>query len=116
MFSYAWLSVMTFCECVVRCLCMQVPCRGGLCLVKCRLSVVTLLSVLYVGCVRLLCVLAVRCCEELLCLVCACECGICGANCIVMGVYCSCEWLWCGVLCFVNYLMIVDKDERVAVG
>ena len=51
MFSYAWLSVMTFCECVVRCLCMQVLCRGGVCLVKFRMSVVNLLSVLYVGCV-----------------------------------------------------------------
>ena len=27
---------MKFCVCVVRCLCMQVPCRGE----KCRLSVV----------------------------------------------------------------------------
>ena len=24
--------------------------------------------------------------------------------------------VWCGVLCFVKYLMIVDKDVRVAVG
>ena len=71
----------------------------------------------YVVCeLCLLCVLVVRCCEELLCLVCACECGICGVKCILMGVYCFYEGLWCGVLCFVKYLMNVDKDVRVAVG
>ena len=41
MFGYAWLSIMKFCECVVRCLCVQLLCRGGggsmwVCVVKCR--------------------------------------------------------------------------------
>ena len=45
-----------------------------------------------VGCAC--CVLvAVWCCEEVLSLVCACECGICGVKCILMGVLCSCEGL-----------------------
>ena len=94
---------MTFCECVMRCLCMQVLCRGGVCLVKCRLSVVNFVGYVVCG-LCLLCMLAVWCCEELLCLVCACECGICGVKCILMGVYCSREGLWCGVLWFVKYL------------
>ena len=29
-FGYAWFSVMKFCECVVRFLCVRVFCRGGL--------------------------------------------------------------------------------------
>ena len=34
-----------------------------------------------------------------------------------MGVYyCSCEGLWSGLLCFVEYIMIVDKDVRVVFG
>ena len=50
MFGYAWLRVIKFCECVVRCLCVQVLSRGGgqcgcVCTVKCR----NLLSVLYGG-------------------------------------------------------------------
>ena len=49
-------------------------------------------------------------------MVCACECGICKAKYILMGVYCSCEGMQCGVLCFVKYLMIMDKDVRVVVG
>ena len=57
-----------------------------------------------------------RCCEDLLCLVCVCECGICGTKCVLMRGYCSCEGLWCGVLCFVKYSMIMDKDVSVVVG
>ena len=30
MVGYAWLSVKKFCECVVRCLCVQSLCREGL--------------------------------------------------------------------------------------
>ena len=38
-------------------------------------------------------------------------------KCILMGVYyCTCEGLWSGVLCFVKYIMIVDKDVRAVFG
>ena len=50
---------MTFCECAVRCLCMQVLCRGGK---TYRLSVVNFVECVVCG-LCLLCVLAVRCCH-----------------------------------------------------
>ena len=49
-------GVMTFCECAVRCLCMQVLCRGGK---TYRLSVVNFVECVVCG-LCLLCVLAVR--------------------------------------------------------
>ena len=56
--------------------------------------------------------MAVWCCEELFCLVCACECGICGAKCILLGVVLPLKFglvvMW-GVV-FVKYVTIVDKD------
>ena len=57
-----------------------------MCLVKCSLVLSTLLSVHDVGCVTFACSVAVRCGEKLICLVCACKCGICGAKCILLGV------------------------------
>ncbi len=50
-----------------------------MCLVKCTLSVVN-----FVECVVWWVVFVVR--VGLLCLVCACECGMCGVKCILMGV------------------------------